>query len=776
MALSDEVISRRLRAVDQTSESIQTTSMWILHHRDSAVKFVNCWNEVFKTANDVLQIALFYVANDVCQKAKKKNGAHILLQAFAPHWVNAISYSRGSENVQKAVSRILDIFEERQIYSKSQLADMRAAQNDSNELEDNSLLDFDINYLIRDVEGYHKGNLVMERARELLSRSDFNFKDKIMSRMKDRRDGIKFMEEMEQSHTKLMDFYGALAKHRKRGQQILGEIERAKRCFTLQLRDVTVVEDHLLCYIHEYLFCKAYQKFGSGIDEVSAEVEEMLKTGVYPGASPPRDAPSPTANDDPFREGVETAFKQMRGPQNATRAQLPLPKSLQCKEESVVTADSLQTNQSFKGSVHMLKIMEGIRANETSKTMSSSSVVSDPRLASHSFSSNAVSLSIQQPTTTVGNSSVSLKQQISTSSPTVSGINRLELSSLQYVNPSAIAQAATSQNKQTSLPNGSLSHWMHNSSLSDVAHISKMNAASVSRTISPSQATVISSQHLDIQTKNTASRAAVFERQSSSLSQIEASSRSDVVPITMPPPPPPNASSSQAMSLISSFASSGTQPHALILGSSTPPPSVIPLSSNSFNIPPPVALPRANLIIPPPGVVECPLPLGNFTLASNVSSPAGSQISRSLPSSSPSSSSTTAMLQTNEMDSGKMRTNGGNSNVDSMKQDNGDVRNESKKSFDNYNSASEKHGDHRLYSGLRCEIGGYINRENLRGRDRDRDRERNDNRGLLQSYDDAGRRYSTDNRSRMFRYRDYENDRRSRRYETLHSDLSRNRR
>lgn len=45
-------------------------------------------------ADDPLQIALFYVANDVCQKAKKKANAHVLLQAFAPHWVNAIAYSR----------------------------------------------------------------------------------------------------------------------------------------------------------------------------------------------------------------------------------------------------------------------------------------------------------------------------------------------------------------------------------------------------------------------------------------------------------------------------------------------------------------------------------------------------------------------------------------------------------------------------------------------------------------------------------------------------------
>lgn len=41
------------------------------------------------------------------------------------------------------------------------------------------------------------------------------------------------------------------------------------------------------------------------------ELAEMITSGSYPAASPPRDAPSPTANDDPFREGVEEAFERM---------------------------------------------------------------------------------------------------------------------------------------------------------------------------------------------------------------------------------------------------------------------------------------------------------------------------------------------------------------------------------------------------------------------------------------------------------------------------------
>nr|CDP95468.1 Bm9793 [Brugia malayi] len=60
----------------------------------------------------------------------------------------------------------------------------------------------------------------------------------------------------------------------------------------------------------------------------------------------------------------------------------------------------------------------------------------------------------------------------------------------------------------------------------------------------------------------------------------------------------------------------------------------------------------------------------------------------------------------------------------------------------------------------------------------DRDCERNDNRGLQQQqlHNNGGRRYYSDNRNRMLRYRDYDDDRRSRGYEPPHDDFSRNRR
>ncbi|MFH4975985.1 hypothetical protein AB6A40_002694 [Gnathostoma spinigerum] len=391
MVLSDDVIVRRLRALDQTSESIQTTSMWVMHHRDSVNEVVSCWMNVFKTAEEPLQVALFFLANDVCQKAKKKSDSYMpLLNAFAPKWITAIAFSRGSPVVTKAVNRILDIFEERMIYSKSQLADMRSAQGEAGDGDDSSILDFDSTMLIRDIESYRKGDIIMERARDILNRSDFSFEGKIKCRIKDRRDGEKFIAEIDASYKKLADFRDALTKHRNKGHNLLELTEQGRRFYSFQLRDATVVED-------------AYQKFGAGIDSVRNEVEEMLRTGVFPGASPPRDAPSPTANDDPFEAGVEKAIERMRHPRENTDV---TDMDVEKEDEHIVSDTiSVHTNQSFAGSTEtLLRIMSEVRHEEPKKGLTPSA--SDPRLqsqlnastsATSSLSSNAQSTMMTSP-------------------------------------------------------------------------------------------------------------------------------------------------------------------------------------------------------------------------------------------------------------------------------------------------------------------------------------------------------------------------------------------
>ncbi len=48
MPVSDDMVSKRLRAVDQSQESIEIASMWIMHHKDSAHVIVNGWMNTFR--------------------------------------------------------------------------------------------------------------------------------------------------------------------------------------------------------------------------------------------------------------------------------------------------------------------------------------------------------------------------------------------------------------------------------------------------------------------------------------------------------------------------------------------------------------------------------------------------------------------------------------------------------------------------------------------------------------------------------------------------------
>ncbi|VDO21463.1 unnamed protein product [Haemonchus placei] len=101
--------------------------------------------------------------------------------------------------------------------------------------------------------------------------------------------------------SQITSFRHSMEEQKRKMLQLIETLELAKRNFSHQLKDVTVVED-------------AYQKYFQGIREVHADLLEMEKSGIYPAATPPRDAPSPTANDDIYATGVENALQSFRMP------------------------------------------------------------------------------------------------------------------------------------------------------------------------------------------------------------------------------------------------------------------------------------------------------------------------------------------------------------------------------------------------------------------------------------------------------------------------------
>lgn len=45
---------------------------------------------------------------------------------------------------------------------------------------------------------------------------------------------------------------------------------------------------------------KAYERYAKGIADRMAQLEPIVVSGIMPGQTPPRDAPSPTPGEDPF--------------------------------------------------------------------------------------------------------------------------------------------------------------------------------------------------------------------------------------------------------------------------------------------------------------------------------------------------------------------------------------------------------------------------------------------------------------------------------------------
>ncbi|VBB33852.1 unnamed protein product, partial [Acanthocheilonema viteae] len=421
-----------------------------------------------------------------------------------------------------------------------------------------------------------------------------------------------------------------------------------------------------------------------------------------------------------------------------------------------------------------------------------SSVVSDPRLASHPpFPSVLGCLSSAESTATVGNSSLPLLSQASSSSVSYSGLSNQpqvsQISSFQLVNSPPLSGLARMQDTQTPQSNGNLSQWLHDSSsnfstsLPTAAPGTITDVASVSGTTNSLQTPIISSQLHGNQTASRMTGPPVLGSQLSSLN-TNPQTRPSSQPTThseMLPPPPPNVLPSLGVPHLNNFVPAAIPPYTVMSATSASSPATIPFSPCSFTVPPPRAIvmpPPNSLNIPPPSVMECP-PLRAFPLSTSSFSPTTPLVPCTFSSPSPSSSSSTTVASATAPVSRRPLTNGGNSNsiVDSVKV-NGDLRHEPRKHTENYGVVMDGSGDRRPFGGFRGDED--IGRGGLRDpHGRDRDRERSGNRGLQQQlHNNGGRRYSSDNRNRMTRYRDYDDDRRSRRYEPSRDDFNRNRR
>ncbi|VDP29580.1 unnamed protein product [Soboliphyme baturini] len=136
-AFSEIIVQRKLQELTNTKQSIQTLSLWLLHHRKHAAEIVELWyRQVKREKRSDRLIVLFYLANDVIQNSRRKYP--IFAENFRSFVQRAVMYAKQYMDPQAMTTlrRIVEVWEQRSIYSrdflnvlKSEFASLR--KNDS---------------------------------------------------------------------------------------------------------------------------------------------------------------------------------------------------------------------------------------------------------------------------------------------------------------------------------------------------------------------------------------------------------------------------------------------------------------------------------------------------------------------------------------------------------------------------------------------------------------------------------------------------------------------
>uniref|UniRef100_A0A915MYB7 CID domain-containing protein n=1 Tax=Meloidogyne javanica TaxID=6303 RepID=A0A915MYB7_MELJA len=120
---SESTMRERLMKLTNTTHSIQTLSMWILHHqKKNADAILDTWlKEVRSITDSERLLSLMNLANDVIQNARKK--APAFMNAFYEVLQPAVSHiSKNADQYHRQLlERILSVWRERGIYSTENL-------------------------------------------------------------------------------------------------------------------------------------------------------------------------------------------------------------------------------------------------------------------------------------------------------------------------------------------------------------------------------------------------------------------------------------------------------------------------------------------------------------------------------------------------------------------------------------------------------------------------------------------------------------------------------
>ncbi|XP_065087762.1 regulation of nuclear pre-mRNA domain-containing protein 1B [Ochlerotatus camptorhynchus] len=129
-SFTESGLVKKLLELNPSQQSIQTLSLWLIHHRKHNSIIVKTWLKELQKAPTSKKLTFMYLANDVIQNSKKKGPEfgkefeHVLLKAF-----KLIAQSGPEDKTIHNLNRILKIWGERGVYEEAKIKEFSAALN-----------------------------------------------------------------------------------------------------------------------------------------------------------------------------------------------------------------------------------------------------------------------------------------------------------------------------------------------------------------------------------------------------------------------------------------------------------------------------------------------------------------------------------------------------------------------------------------------------------------------------------------------------------------------
>jgi len=116
---AESSLVKKLKELSNAQQSIQTLSLWLIHHRKHSKTIVQTWYRELEKSKPSKRLTLIYLANDVIQNSKKKapefckDFAHILPDAFTQASKDA------DDKMRASLLRVISIWKDRGVYDKN---------------------------------------------------------------------------------------------------------------------------------------------------------------------------------------------------------------------------------------------------------------------------------------------------------------------------------------------------------------------------------------------------------------------------------------------------------------------------------------------------------------------------------------------------------------------------------------------------------------------------------------------------------------------------------